>query len=62
MSLFDKVGREIIKFFIDSEKTRAGEKVIFVIDQETKELQEKILNELKKMNRHLSEITDLEGE
>ncbi len=32
------------------------------VDLEDKELQEKILNELKKMNRHLSEITDLEGE
>ncbi len=62
MKLFNQLGELLLHISQDSEKTRAGEKVIFVIDQETKELQEKILNELKKMNRHLSEITNLEGE
>ncbi len=57
MSVFDKVGREIIKFFIDSERERAGQKMLFVFDLESqkileknKELLEKILKQLEKIN------------
>ena len=57
MSLFDKVGREIIKLFFDAQKERAGQDVIFVIDLESqkileknKKLLEKILKQLEKIN------------
>ena len=56
MSLFDKVGREIIKFFIDSEKTRAGQDVIFVIDLESLKIQEKNKKLLEKILKQLEKI------
>lgn len=60
MKVFDELGRVLTKIFLDAAGRRKGQDVIYVIDQEVKEIQEAILNELKTMNRHLSEITDLE--
>lgn len=55
MKVYNTKGELVTSIQLDSESERAGQEVVFVIDQEARELQEQILDELKKINKFIEE-------